>query len=35
MDELHLLGESGGRGATLEGLLTKALYASGKEDIKV
>ncbi|XP_050447937.1 helicase POLQ-like [Cataglyphis hispanica] len=28
IDELHLLGESGGRGATLEGLLTKIMFFS-------
>jgi replicative superfamily II helicase len=28
-DELHLLGESNGRGCTLEGLLTKLLYIQG------
>ncbi|CAL7945074.1 unnamed protein product [Xylocopa violacea] len=28
VDELHLLGDSGGRGATLEVLLTKALYVN-------
>lgn len=29
VDELHLLGESGGRGATLEGLLAKIMFLKG------
>jgi len=29
VDELHLLGDSNGRGSTLEGLLTKLLYVQG------
>ncbi|XP_050493111.1 helicase POLQ-like isoform X1 [Bombus huntii] len=33
IDELHLLGESGGRGATLEVLLTKVLYISNNVHI--
>lgn len=33
IDELHLLGESGGRGATLEVLLTKVLYISSNVHI--
>ncbi|KAL2744268.1 helicase POLQ-like isoform X3 [Vespula maculifrons] len=33
VDELHLLGESSGRGATLEGLLTKIMYIN--EDIHI
>lgn len=32
VDELHLLGESNGRGSTLEGLLTKLLYVQGDYD---
>lgn len=30
VDELHLVGEDGGRGATLEGLITKIMYIRGK-----
>ncbi|XP_060824355.1 helicase POLQ-like isoform X2 [Bombus pascuorum] len=33
IDELHLLGETGGRGATLEVLLTKVLYISSNVHI--
>ncbi|XP_015186066.1 PREDICTED: helicase POLQ-like isoform X2 [Polistes dominula] len=33
VDELHLLGENGGRGATLEGLLTKMMYMN--ENIQI
>ncbi|XP_047356162.1 helicase POLQ-like isoform X3 [Vespa velutina] len=33
VDELHLLGENGGRGATLESLLTKIMYIN--EDIHI
>ncbi|XP_043472655.1 helicase POLQ-like isoform X1 [Leptopilina heterotoma] len=30
VDELHLLGDNGGRGATLEGLLTKIMFVNAK-----
>ncbi|KAG7204711.1 hypothetical protein KM043_005125 [Ampulex compressa] len=33
VDELHLLGENGGRGATLEALLTKVLYVNANVHI--
>lgn len=29
VDELHLVGDSSGRGSTLEGLLTKVMYMQG------